>query len=342
MRIAVVALDGVFDSGLAVVLDVLETANALRDNVAGTPPPFDIVVAGLAATARTGHRLEIQTVPLDDLPNTPELAVLPALAATPPSRIIESVREHPVLEWIPAWHDAGVRLTAACTGTFLLAESGVLDGRTATTSWWLGPVFRGRYPAVKLDDSRTLAQDGRITTAGAAFAHIDLALSIVQRRSPALADLVARFLVTGDRPSQAAFAVPSMLVASDPTLVAFERWVRDHIAEPLQIAQVADKLGVSERTLQRATAVTLGMSPLEFIQEIRLDQAAYLLRTTNRTAASVAAAVGYQNVSTLRTLVRRRRGVTLTAFRGYHVESITRKVPFERENSTFSKSNYRR
>ena len=164
----------------------------------------------------------------------------------------------------------------------LLAEAGVLDGLLATTSWWLGPAFRRRYTAVRLDESRTLARDGRVTTAGAAFAHIDLALSIVAQESPTLADLVARYLVIGDRPSQAISAVPSHLAGDDPVVTAFERWVRDHIADPLQISRAAAAIGVSERTLQRTTAAVLGMSPIDFVDEIRLDEATFLLCTTSR------------------------------------------------------------
>ncbi|MGD0605378.1 MAG: AraC family transcriptional regulator [Streptosporangiaceae bacterium] len=98
-------------------------------------------------------------------------------------------------------------------------------------------------------------------------------------------------------------------------MTAFERWVRDHIAEPLQISRIATEIGVSERTLQRTTAAVLGMSPIDFVHQIRLDQATFLLRTTNLTANAIAAAVGYQNTSTLRTLIRRERGSTLGALR---------------------------
>jgi transcriptional regulator GlxA family with amidase domain len=228
---------------------------------------------------------------------------------------VDVVRNHPALAHVAALHAAGSDLAAACTGTFFLAEAGVLDGLLATTSWWLGPAFRRRYTAVRLDESRTLARDGRVTTAGAAFAHIDLALSIVAQESPALADLVARYLVIGDRPSQAISAVPSHLAGHDPVVTAFERWVRDHIAGPLQISRAAAAIGVSERTLQRTTAAVLGMSPIDFVHEIRLDEATFLLRTTSRTVDAIAAAVGYQNTGTLRALVRRRRGTTISALR---------------------------
>jgi transcriptional regulator GlxA family with amidase domain len=308
MRIGVLAVPDLFDSGLSAVLDVLATANALREEVAASVLPFEVTVAGAGASVQTAHGLRLATTPLAELDAVPDLLIVPAVACgfKAPMQVVDSVRDHPVLADVAALHTAGSALAAACTGTFFLAEAGVLDGLLATTSWWLGPVFRRRYKAVRLDDSRTLARDGRVTTAGAAFAHIDLALSIVAQQSPALAELVARYLVIGDRPSQAVFAIPSHLASTDPVVTAFERWVRGHIAEPLQISEVAAAIGVSERALQRTTAAALGMSPVGFLHEIRLDEATFRLRTTSQTVDAVAAAVGYQNASTLRTLVRRR------------------------------------
>ena len=250
-------------------------------------------MAGTEASVRTGHGLRLATAPLTELGIVPDLVVIPAVGCGLKSsrQLVDIVRNHPVLAHVTALHMAGSALAAACTGTFFLAEAGVLDGLLATTSWWLGPAFRRRYTAVRLDESQTLARDGRVTTAGAAFAHIDLALSIVAQESPALANLVARYLVIGDRPSQAIFAVPSHLAATDPTMTAFERWVRGHVAEPLQVSRAAAAIGVSERTLQRTTAAVLGMSPTNFVHEIRLDEATFLLRTTNQTVDAIAAAV---------------------------------------------------
>jgi len=204
MMITVLAVPDLFDSGLSAVLDVLAAANALREDVATSVPPFDVTVAGTEASVRTGHGLRLATEPLTDLGIVPDLVVVPAVGCGLKSsrQVVDIVRNHPVLAHVTALHIAGSALAAACTGTFFLAEAGVLDGLLATTSWWLGPAFRRRYTAVRLDESQTLARDGRVTTAGAAFAHIDLALSIVAQESPALADMVARYLLIGDRPSQ--------------------------------------------------------------------------------------------------------------------------------------------
>ena len=240
---------------------------------------------------------------------------MPAVGLRPPAEVVGIVRDHHLLTPITALSQAGVGMAAACSGTFFLADAGILDGLTAATSWWLGPAFRARYPRVDLDESRTLAVAGNITTAGAAFAHMDLALSLVHRQSPVLAELVARYLVIGDRPSQAAAALPALLASGNPTVAAFERYIRDNLSQPVAVEEAARSIGVSERTLQRATVTTLGISPIRFVQELRLEQATFLLRTTNDTATAIAAAVGYQDVSTLRSLMRRRRNTTLTALR---------------------------
>lgn len=314
MRIAILAIDGMFDSGLSVVLDILAAANML-DEEAASAAPFEVTVVSTGRMVRTGHGLALATVPLAELTATPDLLVMPAVGLKAPAEVVDAVRGHRLLAEVVALRREGAALAAACSGTFFLAEAGVLDGLAATTSWWLGPTFRRRYPQVRLDGSRTLVRDDQVTTAGAAFAHIDLALSIVQQRSPALADLITRHLVVGERPSQAVVAVPTVLAGNHPTVAAFERWVRDHLDEPLQVGQVAASIGVSERTLQRTTSTVLGMSPIDFIHDIRLDHATFLLRTTGQTIDAVTAAVGYRNTSTLRALVRRRRGTTVGALR---------------------------
>lgn len=192
----------------------------------------------------------------------------------------------------------------------------MLDGRLATTSWWLAPVFRGRYPAVTVDDTRMVTTSDGITTAGAAFSHVDLALAIVRAHSPALADVVRRFLVIDDRPSQAAYTIPSALAAYDPLVSSFEQWVRARLADPLSIAAAARDLGVSERTLQRAVGRTLGCSPIRFVQDLRVERARHLLSTTDLPMATVARRVGYENPGALRTLLRDRVGVTARSLRG--------------------------
>lgn len=192
----------------------------------------------------------------------------------------------------------------------------MLDGRRATTSWWLAPVFRSCYPAVSVDDTRMVTTCDGITTAGAAFSHVDRALAIVCAHSPALADVVRRFLVIDDRPSRAAYTIPSAPAAYDPIVSSFDQWVRARLADPLSIAAAARDLGVSERTLQRAVGRTLGRSPIRFVQDLCVERARHLLTTTDLPMTTVARRVGYENPGALRALLRDPVGATARSLPG--------------------------
>ena len=318
MRVAVIVYDGVFDSGLSVVLDVLSNANALGGQIHESAPTWDVTLVGPAPQVRTRAGLVVAPEPLDAA-ETADLLVVPALGESDASALLDHVGgdvSRPVRDLITRTRLRGTPIASACAGTFLLAEAGVLDGVRATTTWWLSPVFRNRYPKVVVDHSQMVISCDGITTAGAAFGHVDLALAIVRAGSPALADLVARYLVVDERPSQAAYTIPSALAQSDPTVAAFERWTREHLAEPIRIPEAANAIGVSERTLQRAVQRTVGTSPIRFVQDLRIEHASHLLRTTDLSLETISRKVGYEHPNTLRVLLRERTGKTTSALRG--------------------------
>jgi transcriptional regulator GlxA family with amidase domain len=318
MRVAVFVVDGVADFGLSAVLETLRTAGMLRTELPSPPEPVTVRTVGLGAQVRTGNGYLAPTLPAAELGGDDDVIVVPALAVLDAERLVGLVADaaaRPAREAIGAAAARGAHLAAACTGTFLLAEAGVLDGEPATTSWWLGPAFRRRYPRVALDERRILCRGAGVTTAGAALAHVDLALSLVARVSPALAELTGRYLLAGPRTGQDDFAIPAVIARGDPLVAAFERWIRAHVGEPFRIADAARELGVTERSLQRAMHAELGMSPRDFVDRIRLERAAQLLRSTSLTVDAIANRVGYLNGGTLRGLLRR-RGLTVARLRG--------------------------
>ncbi|WP_422733398.1 GlxA family transcriptional regulator [Micromonospora sp. WMMD558] len=317
MKLAVLAYDGVFDSGISALLDVLDGANAMRGEIPQPPPAWQVSTVGFRRRVRTGAGHVISTLPIAEA-RAVDLLLVPALAERRPDALLAHAsgpESAAVRRLVAEVRGRNVPVASACTGTFLLAESGVLDGRRATTSWWLAPVFRKRYPAVTLDESRMVSMSDGVLTAGAAFGHVDLALAVVRMSSPALADLVARYLVVDERPSQSAYTIPSALAQSDPTVAAFERWARTHLSEPISIPDAADALGVSERTLQRIVRRNLGVSPVRFIQDLRVEQATHLLRTTDLSLDAIARRVGYEHAHTLRVLLRQRTGSTAAELR---------------------------
>jgi transcriptional regulator GlxA family with amidase domain len=122
-------------------------------------------------------------------------------------------------------------------------------------------------------------------------------------------------MVIDERPSQSAYTIPSALAQNDPVVAAFERWARERLDQPISIADAVKSLGVSKRTLQRTVQRTLGTSPIRFIQDLRVEQASHLLRTTTLSIESIARKVGYQHPNTLRVLLRQRSGRSTTALR---------------------------
>jgi transcriptional regulator GlxA family with amidase domain len=316
MEIAVIVLDGVFDSGLAAVLDVLNTATAMAQQLSEAPR-WNVTTVGFDRQVRTsaGHIVCCEPVKLAE---RADLLVVPAVNEFQPEALVDLVSGEstaPVRELIAMTRARGAAIASACAGSFLLAEAGILDGLRATTTWWFAPVFRARYPKVLLDQSAMLVREDAITTAGAAFGHVDMALSIVRESSPAVADIVARYLVVDERPSQAPYIIPSALAKSDPVVAAFERWVRDRLAEPVSIPEAARSLGVSERTLQRSVQRAVGTSPIRFVQDLRIERAIHLLRTTDLSLETISRRVGYEQANTLRALLRERTGKTTAALR---------------------------
>ena len=305
MKIHVLVFDGVFDAGLALVLDTFDTANALA------PAPeqrIEVAVIGVRRRVRTHLGL---TVPIVDAPRArPDVVLVPALGGKSPEAVDQALARPELrdgLALLRARSRAGSTVSAACTGTFVLGDAGLLDGGRATTTWWLAPFFRSRFPAVALDDAQMLVESPGVVTAGSALAHLDLALLFVRRRSPQLARRVAHHLLYDTRPSQAPYVLPDHLAHADPVVERFEQWARGHLAG-FTMRGAARAVGASERTLERRVRLVLGKTPLSFVQDLRVAQAVHRLATTDDALDAVAAAVGYSDAVTLANLLRKKTG----------------------------------
>lgn len=307
MRISVLALDDVFDLGLSAVLDALQTANELIELSALAVPRFDVRVVGVRRTVRTSHGLRVPVHPATG--RTPDCVVVPAIGFKTPGPLEIALARPDVRDAttvLRRWAARGATMAAACIGTFILADSGLLDDREATTTWWLAPLFAKRYPTVRLDDSSMIVQSGRFVTAGAALGHIDLALWLVRSVSPELASLTAKYLIVDSRPSQSAYALTDHLVHADPLVHRFERWARARLSQGFSLDDAAKAVGASKRTLARRMHGALGKSPLAYFQSLRVERAVHLLKTGDASVDDIAARVGYADGATLRSLLRRR------------------------------------
>lgn len=318
MQITILALEGVFDTGLAVVLDAFTTANELVALEGCAGPQFTVNMVGLRPEVSSAQRLRVPVGPAADCP-TPDVVVVPALGYKLPGPLQQALGREDVAEAVTAlrgWAAAGARIAAACIGTFVLAESGLLDHHAATTTWWLTPLFRQRYPRVRLDTSRMVVPSGPFVTAGAALSHMDLALWLIRQQSPDLAALVAKYLVVDARPSQSAYMISDHLAHTDPLVARFDRWARAHLDQGFNVEVAAQELATSKRTLARHLRDVLGKTPVSYVQDLRIERAVHLIKTSALTVDEIAGMVGYADGVTLRTLLRRRLGKGIREIKG--------------------------
>jgi transcriptional regulator GlxA family with amidase domain len=310
MNITILALEGCFDTGLTSVLDALTTANELAPVMGIQTAGYQVSVVGMRREVRTAQGLRIPVTPYRRSPE-PNWVIVPALGARMPDTLVPTLSRPDVRDAVAAlrkWAADGASIAAACIGTFVLAESGLLDGGEATTTWWLSPLFRQRYPRVHLDAHRIIIPSGKMLTAGAGFSHVDLALWLIRQNNPELASLVARYLIVDSRPSQGTYMIPEHLAHADPLIERFDHWIRDRLDQPVTLDAAAAALATSKRTLTRRMRNTLGKTPISYIQDLRVERAAHLLRTSNHSVERIAEMVGYSDGTTLRTLLRRRLG----------------------------------
>ncbi|WP_334149073.1 GlxA family transcriptional regulator [Hyphomicrobium sp.] len=319
MRIDLLVLDGVFDTGLAALQDTFSLAQDLaRARAVPTREEFIVRRIGVAGPVTSAGGLIVPTEPANAA-DPPDLIIVPAVGAKTPDAIARVLARDDAKEAsavLHAYRHAGATLAAARTGTFVLAESGLLDGLPATTSWWLTNAFRLRYPRVRMAENCTLLDAGSVITAGAALSHFDLALALVRRQRRALASETARYLsIENLRSTQAAFAMPDQVSHHDSIVERFESWAQDNLAAGFSLATAAKAVGTSPRTLARKLRGTLGKTPLEAFQEMRVERALQLLQMTHASVEEIAAEVGYADGVSLRLLLRRKLGRSIAELR---------------------------
>ena len=256
-------------SAVATPLDALRIANKLAHLAhPGAPPPVDVRLVGArAGTVRVGNGVSFDVAAAR--PDELDVLFVTAIEYTRTSELLAKLdamtAERQILRRCA---DAGLMIAAACNGTLLLAEAGLLDGRRATTSWWLANLVRQRYPHVELDVEAMLVHDERISTAGAATAEFELCFHLIEMAGGTpLAQNVSRLLLMDrQRRSQAPYI--SLALAEQPRQglsERAERWLQKRLHEAISVRELADHCRVSERTLLRRFHQDFGATPLEYV-----------------------------------------------------------------------------
>jgi transcriptional regulator GlxA family with amidase domain len=217
---------------------------------------------------------------------------------------VEAAAENPILvDWVRERAARARRVASICTGAFLLAAAGLLDGRRATSHWKHCAALAQRFPAVHVEPDPIFVCDGSVWTSAGVTAGIDLALALVEEdlgRSVALA--VARYLVVFlKRPGgQAQFSAALALQAADDKFGALHEWINGHLASDLSLTVLADQAGMSERSFSRHYAEATGQTPARAIERLRVEAARRLLSESRLPVKRIAQRCGFGSEETMR------------------------------------------
>ncbi len=316
-RVTILGLRDTSASIVAGPLDIFIYAGTLWNGIFGEPmtPFFDVEVVSLdGGPIKCIGGLEIHAQRDIASVHDTDLLVIPSVM-----NIKQTLaREGDVVPWIKEKYDRGAHIAAICTGTFVLAETGLLDGKIATTHWGNTEEFRHRYPKVMLQPEKLVTDSGDIFTAGGSNACFDIGLYLVRKYcgEDVTRKLAKTFLHDMDRTSQAPWtAFQSQRAHTDKEIRRAQEQLENHYSEQYNFDDFAREAGMSRRTFERRFKAATGDSPLQYLQRVRVEAAKQILETENRNFDEIAYAVGYEDRSFFSKVFTQISGLTPKAYR---------------------------
>ncbi|MCX4217669.1 MULTISPECIES: GlxA family transcriptional regulator [Pseudomonas] len=238
----------------------------------------------------------------------------------PPSIAGFSAAQMPagLIPWLREQHARGATLGGVCVGSWLLAESGLLDGRSATTHWTSAKAFAECYPNIRLKADTPIVDDGDLITTAGLMAWSELGLRLVDRLlGPSIASSTARFLVVehSDSASECGSNFAPILNHGDGAILKVQHWLQGNGATDVSLTAMAERAGLEERTFLRRFRAATGLKPTEYCQHLRVGKAREMLEFTNGTIDHIAWTVGYQDPGAFRATFKKITGLAPSEYR---------------------------
>lgn len=316
-KITLLAIEGCLSSSISNLIDAFTIANLwYRAISSDNEDLFETRVVthnGHAITCNNCIQIQPHLSFNDEIHS--DYLIIPALVPIPEST---TLRDPKILEYICHQHAIGTTVASVCTGAFLLAETGLLNGKSATTNWQFEKKFRFRYPQVNLEIGRILTEEDNLICSGAVSAIMHLALRIIKREgSTQLASLCAKaMLVDPNNESQAPYTIyPLPGKHRDKEVLKAEQFMRNHLETSISIDEVAKFVGISPRHFKRRFKNATGESPLNYLQKLRIQTAKTQLENTLDSVEDITRRIGYEDSSTFRRLFKRHTSVSPREYR---------------------------
>jgi transcriptional regulator GlxA family with amidase domain len=317
-EITILLLDQTFSSTAIGPMEVFRHAGSLWNILVGTrpDPPFHVTTAsvdGRPVNCDGGIRIQPNAA-LKDIRN-PDLIFIPTTGLG-----IDDVveRNAAVVPWLKRMHKRDVAIASVCSGVGLVAATGLLDGKRATTHWGLADRFREKYPLVKWMPELMVTEDSGFYCGGGVNASLDLSLYLVDKFcGHEIAMQTAKaLLIEMPRAWQSGFAiVPLKTDHTDDNISSAQEWLHKNFRKTFALEDPARRVGMSVRNFVRRFKQATGDSPLIYLQKLRIAAAKRMLESNHRSMQEISDAVGYQDVAFFRSLFQRHTGVSPSAYR---------------------------
>lgn len=316
--VTILLLDGTFSSTAVGPMEVFHHAGTLWNFLTGTRqvPRFRVTTASADGRAvRCDGPIHIQPDVAITAVRKTDLIFIPTTGLRL-DNVLEGYAS--VVPWLRRWHKRGAAIASVCSGVGLVAATGLLDGKRATTHWGLAELFRRKYPKVNWMPDFMVTEDHGLYCGGGVHAALDLSLYLVEEfcgHEIAMQSAKAMLIET-PRAWQAGFAiVPLKTEHGDDTISSAQEWLHENFRRTFSLEAPARRVGMSLRNFVRRFKQATGDSPLIYLQKLRVAAAKRLLEGDHRTVREISDAVGYQDVAYFRQLFQRHTGASPSAYR---------------------------
>lgn len=315
-KISILAIHNTIITTVAGPMDVFFQVGQLWNHINGEPlePHFDVEIVSVnGAPVRCLNNIFIKPHRAMDEVDKTDLILIPSITD------IEKTIKHSaqILNWLADSHKQGTSIASVCTGAFLLAETGLLDGKTATTHWGFVDLFRQRYPRVLLKPERLITDEDNLYCAGALSAGIDLSFYLVEKYCGYEIALQCSKALLHDmgRHTQAPYSVFSFQKKhADEAIRQAQQWLESNYTCQIDMNNVAKIHGMSRRTFERRFKKATGDTPLLYLQRTRVEAAKRLMEKQKGTFEEFSYALGYENSSHFREIFKRHTGLLPTQY----------------------------
>ena len=241
------------------------------------------------------------------------------IIAAPGWDILDQIAKNtPLVPWVKKMHDRGAYIAGACTGVAFLAESGILNGRKATTHWGVADIFRERYRKVRWQTEQFVTEDGRIFCSGGVYASIDLSLYLVEKfcGHEVAIQCAKALLLSMPRGRQSGYSVVQLSRPhSDDKIRQTEEYLQQHYDSDVSIDRLAERIGMGPRNFIRRFKAATGRVPGAYVQTLRVSAAKELLENGTSSIQAVSSKIGYEDIGFFRNLFKRHTGMTPGEYR---------------------------